>query len=615
HLVFATSELAWKTTVTNYLGGAGARTAEQPIVPEDALKRLAVQDREALLFVDLAAVREIVLAFGGGSPDGKELRRVLEVSGAGGLTAFGCAVGFRDGGLEGAVHLGLRAGAGGILEAIRSGLPPLGKDAAGALALIPAAAHDVQAATVAPGKLLREIDAALRRGVPEIAGDMDDFYRMVEANVAVSVEQDLFGLGEITFVAFGIDPPAGGLFGDQVVLARTEAVEPYWKVLEKAAEALGAPIEPIEAAGGKVLTCNLAGGKAAEAFRGAIFEGRGFVPSGPEMLILLAAGTGAYVTRADLPGGWTALSALPQAAVRHLESYSKGPRLPADGELASLLKAQLGGASVVGANQGDRTFLYLYNTAVSLLGAFGPLLAVVGVNPAHLPPAERFLADARAGFLRLEAGPEGFTLRGHRWHGSPAVALAAVGAGAMMAGFLVPTLARGRGEALAVQCMNNLKQLYTFSLAYSEDAGGDAFPYSPEGSVAALRLLIEHDEDHQLPAKLFVCPEGGHEAPAVEEGKVALTEETSSYEVVPWRLRSTTANAIFMYDKGPHHRGRRNVLFSDGSIQVLEEGEFQERLAREKEASAKKAAPGKKAPAKKKKARKAPPKEDPEEDE
>ena len=31
----------------------------------------------------------------------------------------------------------------------------------------------------------------------------------------------------------------------------------------------------------------------------------------------------------------------------------------------------------------------------------------------------------------------------------------------IIAGFLVPTLLRGRGEAYKAQCLNNLKQLYT----------------------------------------------------------------------------------------------------------------------------------------------------------
>jgi prepilin-type processing-associated H-X9-DG protein len=386
-------------------------------------------------------------------------------------------------------------------------------------------------------------------------------------------------------------------------------VAPYWKILEKAAAALGAPIEPIEAAGGKVLTCNLGSGKAAEALRGSLLGG--FEPSPPELqrLALLTIGSGLSVTRADLAGGWTALASLPQAVVRHVEGYATGPKLAADGELAMVLKAQLPGATAVEVHQGDRSFLYAYNTAVTLLVAFAPLLAVAGVQPAHLPPAERFLGEARAGFLRLEAGPEGFTLRVHRGLGTSTTALAAVGAGALMAGFLVPVIARGRGEAYTVQCANNLKQLYGLALVYSEEAGEHAFPYSPDGSVAALRLLIEHVGHDAVHPQLFACPEGGHQAPEVEDGKVVLTGETCSYELVPWRLKVTAPEAIWMYDKQPHHRGRRNVLFSDGSISILEEGEFQERLASEKERAAKRAAPAKKkAPASKakKKAKKAP---------
>jgi prepilin-type processing-associated H-X9-DG protein len=138
----------------------------------------------------------------------------------------------------------------------------------------------------------------------------------------------------------------------------------------------------------------------------------------------------------------------------------------------------------------------------------------------------------------------------------------------------------GRSQAQRVQCMNNLRQLFMASMQYSDKSGTRAHPNSPEGSLASLQILADSDPE-SLPPQLFVCPESTEMPGALVDGKLRLTEETCSYEMVPWKVRNT-AMGILLYDKSPCHAGGRNVVFSDGHVEYLKEADFQERLAQER---------------------------------
>jgi len=455
---------------------------------------------------------------------------------------------------------------------------------------MPRAAQEIQAGRLAPGKILKELDQLLREAFPELGEKLDSLYQELEEKTKISFQKDLLALGDISSYVFSVDPPAGGLLQDQLSLVKTEQIAPYWSILLKLAASLDAKVETLECAGGKVEYVNLARGYLSQQDSLAeIFERR--TPSLPQIVLLAI--SGATFSRSELSDGWTVMSTLPQAVVRHLEYYAKGPRLSEDKEMASMAKEHIQGACSGGVSRSGKSLLAAYNTLIPFANAFSSFLAFAGVDPAQLPPAEVFLADLRPGFLRFTVGPDGFTLHGHRVLESTSSGyLVAVAAGSMVAGFLVPTLLKGREAAYDVQCMNNLKTLYGYAIPYSDKSGKGAFPYSPEGPLAALQALI--DSDPEIGPDAFVCTQGGEAKPRLEDGKVVLTDETCSYELVPWKLKNTAAEAILFYDKTPCHHGKRNVLFVDGSVQALEENEFQSRLEKDRQRFSKPAA-GKKA--------------------
>jgi type II secretory pathway pseudopilin PulG len=154
----------------------------------------------------------------------------------------------------------------------------------------------------------------------------------------------------------------------------------------------------------------------------------------------------------------------------------------------------------------------------------------------------------------------------------------------IIAGFLVPTLLRGRGEAYKVQCTNNLKQLYGLALGYSQKKGNNAYPIGDGKEPAAhesLNKMVDY-EGEGLSPKLFICPEGEASAAEVDAGKFTLSAETLSYSWVKKRMKSTTPNKALSsdkyiqgYDDGTDtHQGHQKgmvVLMTDGAASFVDE--------------------------------------------
>jgi len=158
----------------------------------------------------------------------------------------------------------------------------------------------------------------------------------------------------------------------------------------------------------------------------------------------------------------------------------------------------------------------------------------------------------------------------------------------IIAGFLVPTLLRGRGEAYKLQCSNNLRQLFTFAMQYSDKKGTRAFPVGTGKNPRAhesLNEMISYDSEGLQP-KLFVCPEGNATDAQVDEKMLFVLDETSlDYAWVARRTKNTATNQALSSDKyvdqfedgdGIHsgHKKGLNVLMTDNSVGFKAESEL-----------------------------------------
>jgi hypothetical protein len=583
HLVLTSDPEFLGSLAEAHAAGAPGEGKPAGVIGPALAKRLSLGSEEVLALCDVARIRETFLGPGGMPPD-EEGRTIFRFIGLDGVSSIAFALGFRDGGPEWTAHIGVQEGTKGILGIIRDNLLPLG-DPAPAFGRMPERPDEVQAVRIAPGRILGQIDALLRSEEIGLASELDEAYGAMERAVGISFQKDLATLGEISLWGYTIAPRAGGLLPDQVILVKAEELAPYRRVGEKLLAAGGFPLAKLETKGAPIEYVDLTA------------VGRRVLPKllggeepGEETATLLVASflaAGLTPARMDLGDGWMAVSAIPQALVRRASfggagRFSGASEAPIAAYRADAAKA-VSGASVAAVWRSGRGILWLHNTAIAFAAAYAPVLGAFGVDPARLPPAEEFEPYLGNGHLRIECGPDGLALKGYRTLESTSATLVAVGGGAAVAaGFLVPALMRGRGEAYKLQCANNLKQLFLAGIEQADTSGTKTFPFSPEGSLASLQMLVDSDPAGLSP-QLFVCPEG-HETPAVRgpDGSYMLTEETCSYEIVARRMRNTVADQILIYDKRPHHRlGRgsgRSVVFTDGSVRFLLEEEFQQLL-------------------------------------
>ena len=154
----------------------------------------------------------------------------------------------------------------------------------------------------------------------------------------------------------------------------------------------------------------------------------------------------------------------------------------------------------------------------------------------------------------------------------------------IIAGFLVPTLLRGRGEAYKIQCANNLKQMYTPAMTFSDKRGGKKFPFAPGRNPPAhesLNVMLEYDQEGLTP-ELFKCPEGEATLAQVDDEDKFLLDESSCDYTWANRALKNTVRANLASDKyvegwedelGPHygHKKGMNVLMTDGSIKFVDD--------------------------------------------
>jgi prepilin-type processing-associated H-X9-DG protein len=144
----------------------------------------------------------------------------------------------------------------------------------------------------------------------------------------------------------------------------------------------------------------------------------------------------------------------------------------------------------------------------------------------------------------------------------------------VLAGFLIPTLMRPRGKADVVRCQSNLREIQKLGMMYADTANHRFYPSSPKGGIGALQVIV--DEFQGLKPSMFICGEDTRHEPAeLIDGKFQLDEKHSSYEMVPWRLSpSDPPDSVVAFDREPWHKGGRNVVFVDNSIEFMMDEDF-----------------------------------------
>jgi hypothetical protein len=580
HLVVTSNAEALRAIAEAYARDDDTAPADRAESLEPGLTRqLVVNDREVLILADTKAFREMFLGVQT-PPYREQIEAILRATGLDRVASCAYALGFRDGGMEGVLRLGMPDGAGGVLAALQASLAPVG-DVREALSRMPGEAREVRFLRLDAGAFLRELDRVLPQAAPDMADGLKSIYRWLEATLDISAGE-LQALGALTVHSFLVEPAAGDVVSDGIVLVRTEELAPYWSVLEKLAKAAGRKPEPLSGAGNAVYL-QLVGENEAVQLAGQ------WTPALPEILIFAMVGLPAVtLTRADLEGGWTIVSTLPQAVLRYLDGPRRAP-LSSDEAFAALVLDRSKDAAAAVVSRGGKHLLWAYNVAIRSLHAGEFFFLDGGFDPVHLPPAERFLAAVRPGSLRLEASSKAVALRGHR--GLEATAgLALAGTAALAAIWSRPVFRARAGQdiqvgggaaapqAQSVRCAKNLKSLYVHLLSYSDKVGNASFPHSPEGSLATLQLVV----DSEPQARDYLgCPAaaGARSLPAGQ----MLEDSMVGYEVVSWRVRNTAVDAVLAFDKTPCHRGGRHVLFTDSRVQWLEESAFLELLAKNRE--------------------------------
>jgi prepilin-type N-terminal cleavage/methylation domain-containing protein/prepilin-type processing-associated H-X9-DG protein len=152
---------------------------------------------------------------------------------------------------------------------------------------------------------------------------------------------------------------------------------------------------------------------------------------------------------------------------------------------------------------------------------------------------------------------------------------------AILAGLLLPSLARAKGKAKDITCVNNLKQLGIAVRMYSDDNEGnlptaEALPTVPMDPANPLPRICDLLATHlgyntnALPQAqtVFRCP---------KDNVGRFEKNGSSYEWnanyngrpvdSPRRSQNPTGDALLMYDYENFHagstNGTKNVLFAD----------------------------------------------------
>jgi hypothetical protein len=143
--------------------------------------------------------------------------------------------------------------------------------------------------------------------------------------------------------------------------------------------------------------------------------------------------------------------------------------------------------------------------------------------------------------------------------------------GGIMAALMAPALMKAKEKANQTRCQNNMRQIALGALQYADEKRFMPHVPSDPTGAAAIELLFKFNYlDNR---EVLSCPSA--EAPGVDyEGFIVPLKATAS---------STT---MLLWEKKPHVDGKRSIVFVDCNSARVDEGMFQELLAKLKETAA-----------------------------
>lgn len=165
---------------------------------------------------------------------------------------------------------------------------------------------------------------------------------------------------------------------------------------------------------------------------------------------------------------------------------------------------------------------------------------------------------------------------------------------ALLAGFLVPTLIRGRMEARKVKCLSNLREIGRAAQIYADSVGGGRYPLA-EGANPPAHMSLQLVADYlgaDAKPELFICPESARNQAEVDytitdRCSFQLTEDNVSYAYTIRKLTTTSgSNWVLAADDSmqdaengitENHRDGINVVFAGGDARWVTREELEKR--------------------------------------
>lgn len=277
--------------------------------------------------------------------------------------------------------------------------------------------------------------------------------------------------------------------------------------------------------------------------------------------------------------GYLYMGLYPQAAVSGARSTARGGKSIVENEKFIALQKRLGVNNASAFSYYDLPVTAMHGSAYQQLlvlaryagfaDLFGlplpePFIPPLDVLQQHLSPAGSVVWVDDAGFHSKAVSP----FPGSKMFSEPGMmssGAAPIGASAMMASIMLPSLNRARETANRVKCAANLKVI-GLALLMSANENRGQFP-------AKLSDLIKTQDITFQP---FVCPSGITEIPPVvvaggKDAIAAWVETNSDYVYMgTGKAARMGPDEILVYEKPGHHGSDGiNILFGDGHVDFV----------------------------------------------